>query len=144
MKIEKKIYTEDSTPEEIKLLRERVTKLKSGILYYQEAPTISLFQLDIMWGKVQELSLDLPKFDFIIDLTGIERPNAEIRDHIKKKLLAYKSRFDQIYIVYGKDRLLLFTVKFIMHYTGLENVNLKPTMEEVMLEIEAREKNGQG
>lgn len=113
--IEAKAYGPDSTPEEIKLLQDRVYAYSDNILYWKEAPVVSKFQIEVQFEKLAQLSAGLDEFSLILDLAeAASPPDAKLRKQLSTEFMAYDSRVLKVAVFTEKNFLLNIAAKFVL------------------------------
>lgn len=136
-KIEERPYGPDSTDEEIKALRERIYFFKDDIVMFKEVPAQSVFQLDLFFGKVKEITSDLSSFYMIFDLTEAGRPSAEIRAHLKTRLNELE-KLKHAAVFTGQNILLNIAAKFVLSGCDIKSFSVHKKLEEALEAIYAK------
>ena len=85
-------YDLNSSKSDIDILKSRVKKLEQGIILYKEVPIQTEVQLDIVFGKIEELSKGIGAWSLVVDLTEAQLPGHEIRMHIKEQISRLDNR----------------------------------------------------
>jgi hypothetical protein len=133
IKIEKKSYGPNSTPEEIELLRSRVFKYDENTIYWKAAPIMSKFQLDVYFDKMTELSEGLNNIYLIIDLVDAAPPDAKIRRQLSEGFKAFDVVIAKVAVFTEKNFLLNTAAKFVLSRAfGHANVFIEKTLESAL------------
>ena len=114
MTIEAKRYGADSTPEEVRAIRDRVRLYQPGIILYEETPLQTEFSLGIIFDRIEELLRENPGASLLVDLTIAERPNAQIRDYLRTRFARLGDQLQRIAVFTGKNFLLNTAAKFVL------------------------------
>ena len=114
MPIEAKAYGPDSTPEEVKALRDLVSLHQEGVILLQEPPVVSEFQADVCYGRIEELLRAHPRSALIIDLRQTGRPSAEVREVLRRWFVRLGDRLRSVAVFTGKNFLLNIAAKFVL------------------------------
>ena len=129
--IEARAYGLESTPEEVKALKDRVYFLSQGVIMYHEVPILSPFQLDRFEEKLNELAATVDAYTLVIDLTEAEPPSAPIRARLKKLFLA-QPKMKQTVVYTGKNFMLNVAAKFVLGGIGLRAFSVHKTREQAL------------
>ena len=136
MELERRTYGPDSSLEEIELLRSRVSLLPNGVIQFKEAPVMSEFQCEVMWSKVEEM-IDTNKENYLlVDLTGIEPPNARIRAKIKECVNRFGEHVNHAALVTGRNKIVNLVAKFVVGGLGFQSISFHGTREQALKAIE--------
>ncbi len=131
----KRPYGAESTPEEIQAMRDRICVHGPGILYWRELPVQSLFHLDILEQRLNELSHDLSAYDLIVDLVEASPPGPQIRERLKQ-IFAAQHKLRRTAVVTGKNFMLNVAAKFVLGGSvGLKNFSIHTTLEQALEEL---------
>ena len=77
-------YTkENSTPADIQAIRDTMSVLEPGIIYWYETPYQTEFSMHHQAQKLAELTENWTRFVLLIDLSRAHRPDAQTRAHLK-------------------------------------------------------------
>ena len=81
-------YEENSSKEEIEVIKKRVNHYNKDIIFFREMPVPSSFAQKLFFEKLNEIVEPHQKFYLLIDLTEVilKIPDAEHRDILKKIL----------------------------------------------------------
>lgn len=134
--IEARAYDESCTEQEREALRQRVQRLDDDTLFYEEVPVPSPFQVELMFARLRELTVDLPRFYYVVDLRVAERPSAELRELLKQGFHEFKHRIVHASVFTGKNFMLNVAVKFVFNGFGFRSFSVHKTREEAMAAIE--------
>lgn len=139
--IEKRAYTEESTPEEIKAIQSRSWMYKDKIIWVNELPILSPFSININFDRMDQLSKDIGPYALIIDLRGSDRPDAKTRRVVNQRFMKLKDR--QIHCAYitGKNSLINAAIKFVMYGMGHSSYSVNSTEAQAIRKAELHLKN---
>jgi hypothetical protein len=104
MQIESRPYGADAAADEIEALRARVWKVEDRLFVYDEVPVQSLFTLDLLFDRLEELAAGLDRFAYVVDLRGVKRPGAEVRERLKQRVNRLNPRLAHVAAVVGNKR----------------------------------------
>jgi hypothetical protein len=123
--IEEKEYGPDSSEQEITALRSRVYLYRPNVIYWQEIPIMSCWQVELLGHKLTELIQDLDNFSLLVDLTNSKPPNAQVRQSLRKVFGPLKNQEQEnqglikISVFTGRNFLINVAAKFVMGGLGL-------------------------
>src|SRR5262245_39893843 len=82
VEIESREYGSDITLEEREMILARIFVVQPGIIILRELPIPTVASVKLMLERVTELRHGWPSFILIVNLSGVSRPTAEVRDAI--------------------------------------------------------------
>jgi hypothetical protein len=134
--LEKKIYTETSSPEEIALLKCQIQMLDNNIIYYDEAPILSTFQLDVYWGEIKRLieQSNEPCY-LLINLVNSEPPGAAERARLKHHAIPLKGKINYVSIYTERNKLINYVAKFVLGGVGFLESSIHSTKDQAIKAI---------
>ncbi|MCH8904615.1 MAG: hypothetical protein IIA45_11950 [Bacteroidetes bacterium] len=134
-------YESHSTEDEIQAIRDRVELYGSDCIVLHQIPVPSEFSLEIMFNRVDELSMNIQKYYLIIDLVETHRPNAAIRVKIKEQ---FQKRMKNIKyaVAYTEMNLLLnIAATFVFSFMFEKgNFSVVKSFQDALNEIEKAKK----
>jgi len=130
--IEVKKYTEDSTPEEIQAILERVYILEDQIIVLHELPIVSQFSIELIFAKISKLATQFEKCAYLVDISSSRLPNAESRRVINNQFKDTLSNVKHVAFVSGKNFIINTAAKVVMFQTNLDSFSINKTREEAI------------
>lgn len=136
--IEARPYGEESTDEEIELLKSQVEKINGDTILWKEVPVPTVFQINIFNEKLKELTVEKKNYYMIVDLTCSERPKADAINAIRKMLNNFTG-LKYLAVFTGKNRILNIAAKFLVARLGLlsSEFSMHKTKEEALEAIQS-------
>lgn len=134
--IEARPYGADSSESERQALRDRVRRLADDIVLYEEVPVQSVFQIELMFEKLAEITADLDRFFYVIDLSGAQRPPADLRLLLRERFQQFHERIVHTSVHTGKNFMLNVAIKFVFNGFGFSSYTVHRTQEQALEEIE--------
>jgi hypothetical protein len=116
-------------------LRERVGMLRPGIVLYREHARFDARTVSVMSERVQELVAEMDRYDMVVDLTGVRRPNPETMGKVRS-LVNDDTKLRRLYFVIGKSTMLRVGLKFINAAIRDKTITAHTTMQDVEREID--------
>jgi len=132
MMIEARPYGSDTAPAELEALRARVRKITDRIFLYEEVPIQSTFTLDLLFDRLEELSAGLDRFAYIVDLRGVKRPGAEVRERLKQRVKRLNPRLAHVSIVVGTDVVIRAVAKLAAFAIGFRSFTTHSSLEDAV------------
>lgn len=136
-KLEARPYGSDSTEDEIQAIKDCCYLYQDDIVVFHEVSVQSVFELDLFFEKLKQLSADFSQFYLLVDLTEAGRPNAEIRDHLRKRLNEFDN-LRHIALFTGRNFMLNIAAKFVFNGSVNISVSVHKTLEEALEAIYAQ------
>ncbi len=138
VEIEVRPYGPESTEEERQAIKDRVYLYSDRIVIFKETPIQTIFQIDLSFEKIEEITQELESFSLIIDLSEAKPPTAEIREHLKK---CYSSldRMLHAAVVTERNFMLNIAAKFVLKGLGLKSYSIHKTMGEALGAVHDKE-----
>jgi hypothetical protein len=134
--LENRPYGPDSTEEERGAIMAQVVSLGDDVVLYREAPVVTPFSLDLMFGRIGELREGLDRVYLVIDLTVTGPPSAEVRQYLRKLFRALQPTHVAVFT--GKNFMLNVAAKFVLgKVLGGVGHSVHKTMDEALLAIAA-------
>ena len=134
MEIAERIYGPDATAEEREAIASRISVVGDRILLVHEIPVQSPFSVNLMFDRIEELTLAWDRFSYIADLTAAKRPNPETRATLKGRVLRISPRVAHVGIVVGNNLLMRAMARLLAHGMGLLSVSVHATLPEAIEE----------
>ncbi|MCP5468083.1 MAG: hypothetical protein H7A32_02305 [Deltaproteobacteria bacterium] len=116
-RLDHKEYNEDMSEAEKARLSSQVFLYEDNILYYREAPIMTVPQLQVYQEKIRELTKDMDSFYMLIDLTKSAPPSPEARYYLTEAFSKYKG-LRHLAIFHNKNILLGVSAKFVVPTFG--------------------------
>ena len=117
IEVQKKGYFEEnSSKEEIEVIKKRVDHYNKDIILMREMPVPSSFAQKLFFEKLNEIIEPTQKFYLLIDLTEVvtKIPDAEVRDILKNTFEYYKSQIIHACVVVGANMFMRLAAKIIL------------------------------
>ena len=134
MELEKRSYELDSNPEERQAILDRVYMLdpEEHIIMYDEMPVQSVFHLELFRIKLKEIVNEDEEYTMLIDLRDAQRPNAAIRQQLRKLFNSFSKNIMHIAVFTGKNFLLNVAAKLVLSGFTVKKFTIHKTREEAI------------
>ena len=137
VEIQKKGYFEEnSSKEEIEVLKNRVDYYDKDIIWFRDIPIPSSFVQKLFFEKLNEIIGQDQKFYMLIDLRDviIKKTDVENRDILKKTFEYYKSQIIHACVVIGTNMFMRLAAKVVLR-GRVESLSFHPSMEDALDKI---------
>jgi hypothetical protein len=135
MPVEPRPYGPESSPEEIDALRARIEVTPSGVLVFNEVPVPTVFSVTVLWDRFEELIAGRSTVSYVADLTGVQRPTAEVRAALKQRATRLKDRYGHVALVVGDNVVIRAMARLFAYSMGLRSVSLHPSRDQAIDEV---------
>lgn len=132
MMIEARPYGPDATLDELAALRARVTQVEDRVFMFQEVPIQSTFSLDLMFDRLEEMTKGLDRYAYIVDLRGVKRPGAEVRERLKHRVKRLNPHLVHAAIVVGNDVVIRAVAKLAAFAIGFRSFTSHSSVEDAV------------
>lgn len=133
MQIESRPYGPESAPAELDALRARVRKVADRLFLYEEVPVQTTFALDVMFDCLEELAAGLDRFAYVVDLRGVKRPGAEVRERLKQRVKRLNPRLAHVGLVLGRNDVVMRAVaKLAAFAIGFRSFTSHSSVEDAL------------
>ena len=135
--IQKKRYLEEnSSKEEIEVIKKRVDYYDKDIILVREIPVPSAFAQKLFFEKLNEIIEPEQKFYMLIDLRDviIKKPDAENRDILKKTFEYYKTQIVHGCVVIGPNIFMRLAAKVLLR-GRVTSLSIHSSMEDALDKI---------
>jgi hypothetical protein len=132
MQIESRPYGPDATPDEIEALRARVSQVEDRVFLFHEIPVQSVFSLDLMFDRLQQMVTGLDRYAYIVDLRGVKRPGAEVRARLKQRVKGLNPHLVHAGLVVGNDVVIRAVAKLAAFAIGFRSFTSHSSVEDAL------------
>lgn len=133
-RLEKRPYGPESTPEELRLIEERISLLEPDLVLYREVPVMSTFQFEVFERRLRELG-DRKGYRLLVDLSESDPPPAALRARIRDFFL--KEPITKAALFTERNMLINIAAKFVVAGIGFKSWTIHKTREEAIAAIKA-------
>lgn len=119
--IETRPYGADTAAADREALRARVWKMEDSLYMYEEIPIQTTFSLDLLFDRLEELAAGDDRFAYIVDLRGVQRPGAEVRERLKQRVARLNPRLAHVAVVFGANVIIRAVAKLAAFSIGFRS-----------------------
>ena len=129
----KRYFEENSSKEEIEVLKNRVDYYASDVIWFRDIPIPSSFVQNLFFEKLNEIIEPGQKFYILIDLRDviIKKADVENRAILKNTFDHYKSQIIHGCVVVGTNIFMKVAAKVVFR-GRVESLSFHPNMEEAL------------
>jgi hypothetical protein len=120
---------------DIEAFSARVWVNDEGIVFFEEVPVMTVFGVDAEWDRFEELTAGRDHINYIVDLTQTQRPTAEVRAALKRRIARVKARLGYGALVIGDNVLMRAAARLISFSIGIGPMSMHMTREEAVNEV---------
>lgn len=132
MTIEARPYGPDTSPAERSELRGRVSKLDDRLFMMVEVPIQTPFTLDVLFDRLEELTAGLDRFAYVVDLSGVKRPDAQVREKLRQRVTQINSRLAHVGVVVGANAVIRAVAKLAAFAIGFRSFSFHMSVDEAV------------
>jgi len=132
MAIETRPYGPETSPAERLELRDRVWQLEDAIFMMAEIPVQTPFTLDVLFDRLEEMSAGLNRFAYVVELSGVRRPDARTRERLRQRVARINPRLAHVGVVVGANAVIRAVAKLAAFAVGFKSISFHPTADEAL------------
>jgi hypothetical protein len=134
MSSEAQHYEAEMGPEMRAELRKRVTRVEGEdrLFMLVEVPVQTPFTLDVLFDRLEELTAGLDRFAYVVDLSGVRRPDARVRERLKQRVARINTRLVHAGLVVGGNAVIRAVAKLTAFSIGFRSFSFHKTVEEAL------------
>jgi hypothetical protein len=132
MTIEARPYGTDASLNERDYLRERVWRVEDRLFMLKEVPVQTPFTLDVLFDRLLELAAGLDRFAYVVDLTGVERPDAKAREKLRQRAGEINPRLAHVGVVVGTNAVIRAVAKLAAFAVGFRSISFHRSVDGAM------------
>ena len=135
IKLENRPYTENASPDEIKLLLQNIHMVSRELMQFKEVAYPNNFTVPLMFKKMKLLTEQNPNCNVLIDLTTSGRPDAQTRHTINRCFAEIKDQINHVAYFTGKNFIINTAIRFIMYGSGQNSFSVHKTRDQALKAI---------
>jgi hypothetical protein len=111
-------------------LRRRVTPIEDRLFLLQEVPTQTPETVDVLFDRLEELAAGLDRFAYVVDLSGVKRPNAPTRERLKERVLRVNERLAHVGVVVGSNVVMRAVARLVAFASGFRSFSFHESVDD--------------
>jgi hypothetical protein len=120
----------DAASAELAELRSRVSRIDDRLFLLREVPIQTPFSVDAIFDRLEELVAGLDRFAYVVDLTGVKRPDAKTREKLKERILRINDRLAHAGLAVGSNPVIRAVAKLVAFASGFRSFSFHESVEE--------------
>lgn len=132
IKLERRTYHEDSSPEEISLLSNRVQIYQENILLYKEVYVTSPFTVNLLFDKLEYLIPEDYKPGILIDVSMADNPDAKSRKILNIRFKQIQDKVSHVAFITNKNLIINTAIRFVMYGTDLKSFSVNQDYDRAL------------
>jgi len=113
-------------------LRQRVWKIDDRLFMMVEVPVQTPVTLDALFDRLEELAVGLDRFAYVVDLTGVARPDARVREKLRQRVAGINHRLVHVGVVIGGSVVIRAVAKLAAFATGFRSFSFHVSVDEAV------------
>ena len=132
MTIEARPYGADTSPAERSELRGRVSRIDDRLFMMVEVPVQTPFTLDLLFDQLEELAAGLDRFAYVVDLSGVKRPDARVREKLRQRVAQINPRLAHVGVVVGLNAVIRAVARLAAFAIGFRSFSFHMSVDEAL------------
>jgi hypothetical protein len=132
MTIEARPYGPETSPSERVELRDRVLRLEDRLFLMLEVPVQTPFTLDVLFDRLEELAAGLKRFAYVVDLSGVKRPDARARERLRQRVTQVNPRLAHVGVVIGANVVIRAVARLAAFSIGFRSISFHMSVEDAV------------
>ena len=132
MTIEARPYGLDAAPSERMELRDRVWRIEDRLFMILEVPVQTPFTIDVTLDRLEELAAGLDRFAYVVDLSGVKRPDARTRERLRERVGRFNPRLAHVGIVVGANAVIRAVAKLAAFAIGFRSISFHGSVDDAV------------
>ena len=88
--------------------------------------------VDVLLDRLEELAAGLDRFAYVVDLTGVNRPDARTRERLRRRIAEINPRLAHVGMVVGANAVIRAVAKLAAFAIGFRSISFHMTVDEAL------------
>lgn len=97
-----------------------------------EVPEQTPWTIDSMFDRLEELAAGLDRLAYVVDLAGVQRPDARTREALRRRVAQINSRLAHVGVVVGLNVVIRAVAKITAFAIGFRSISFHKTVEDAL------------
>ncbi len=129
--LQPKVFTKDSSEEDLNYLRSRIYIEKEDVIVFKEIPLMTPFSCNFVFDCIDDFARKINKdFVLIIDLTEGSRPSSEVRKVLIPRFNIIAKRSVTCCFCVSKNILVKTALKFLLNMVSEHEYHIVTSMDD--------------
>jgi hypothetical protein len=116
--------------EDLAELRARVWRMEDRLFMFVEVAHATPLTEDVMFDRLEELAAGLDRFGFVVDLTGMFRPDAATRARLRQRVGRIIPRVAHVGLVASHNPVMRAMMRLVAFAIGLRSFSFHAAIDE--------------
>ena len=94
-----------------------------------EVPVQTPLTIDVLFDRLEELASGLERFAYVVDLSGVKRPDARVRERLRQRVAQVNSRLAHVGVVVGDNPVIRAVAKLAAFVIGFRSFSFHRSVE---------------
>ena len=121
-----------SQADERERLRGRVWQIEDRLYMLVEVPHQTPYTVDVLLDRLEELAAGLDRFAYVVDLTGVNRPDARTRERLRRRIAEINPRLVHVGLAVGANVVIRAVAKLAAFAIGFRSISFHMTVDEAL------------
>jgi hypothetical protein len=126
------LHEAEPGPEARAALRKRVSRIGDRLFLLVEVPVQTPFTLDVLFDRLEELADGLDRFAYVVDLIGVRRPDARVRERLKQRAARINHRLVHVGLAVGGNAVIRAVAKLTAFSIGFRSFSFHKSVDEAV------------
>jgi hypothetical protein len=113
-------------------LRDRVWPLEDRLFMILEVPVQTPYTIDTLFDRLEELAADLDRFAYVVDLSGVKRPDPRTRERLRERVMHINPRLAHVGVVVGANAVIRAVAKLAAFAIGFRSISFHASVDDAM------------
>ena len=119
-------------PDERDELRRRVWPIGDRLFMLVEVRHQTPYTVDVLLDRLEELTAGLDRFAYVVDLTGVNRPDARTRARLRERIAEITPRIAHVGVVVGANVVIRAVARLAAFAIGFRSISFHMTVDEAL------------
>jgi len=97
-----------------------------------EVPHQTPYTVDVLLDRLEELTAGLDQFAYVVDLTGVNRPDASTRERLRRRIAEIMPRIAHVGVVVGANVVIRAVAKLAAFAIGFRSISFHMTVDDAL------------
>ena len=113
-------------------LQRRVWRLDPDLFMLAEVPNQTPSTVDAMFDRLEELAAGLERFAYVVDVSGVSRPDARTRERLRQRVAHVNPRLAHVGVVVGDNAVIRAVAKLAAFVIGFRSFSFHRAVEDAV------------
>jgi hypothetical protein len=120
----------DETPVDRVRLQERVHQIGDRLFLLEEVPVQTPFTIDVLFDRLEEVTAEIERFAYVVDVSRVQRPDARTREKLKERVAKINPRIAHVGVVVGANAVIRAVARLTAFASGFRSFSFHASIDE--------------